>query len=195
MNFRILKIKKVHSIVSSILFIFLLSFCIYNADDLSIYDISLSKFGIYPKTLWIWNIGLFILGIILYIHSLKHIVKYFKSITNGISAMFGLSTIFLLLTASINMSYSIHNWAAVSYFLGYVISIFLFGYNLLDSDFRIGITSICISIISVLFPLLGLYFFKGFAIPEIIHTLCIFLWIIVLSFDSEYKLFLKRFGF
>ncbi len=192
---KILRIKKVHSIISSILFILLLMFCINDANELNISEISLSRFGIYPKTFWVWNTGLFILGIILYVHSLKHIVKYYKDINNPVSTMFTLSTISLLLTASINMSYSIHNWTAVSYFLGYVISIFLFGFNLLQRDFRIGITSICIAIISVLFPLLGLYFFKGLAIPEIIHTLCIFLWIIVLTFDSEYKSFLKRFGF
>lgn len=189
---RILKIKKIHSVVSSILFIFLLFFCIYNANDLNIYDISLSRFGVYPKTYLIWNIGLFILGIILYVHSLRHVIKYHKDTSTSISTMFTLSTIFLLTTASVNMSYSIHNWTAISYFLGYIISIFLFGFKLLPSDFRIGITSIIIAILSVFLPLIGLYIFKGLAIPEIIHTLCIFLWIIILSFDSDYKSFLKR---
>jgi hypothetical membrane protein len=99
------------------------------------------------------------------------------------------------LTAAIDMSYKIHNLFAVSYFIGYIISIFLFGYKLLRSDFRIGISSIIIAISCLVFPIITTYFFKGWAIPEIIHTMFILVWVIMLSFDTEYKNILKKIGF
>jgi hypothetical membrane protein len=93
------------------------------------------------------------------------------------------------------MNYKIHNLFAVSYFIGYIISIFLFGYKLLRNDFRIGISSIIIAISCLVFPIITTYFFKGWAIPEIIHTMFILVWVIMLSFDTEYKNILKKIGF
>jgi len=63
---KILKIKKIHSIISSTLFFFILLFCIYNVSELNISDISLSQYGINHKTGIFWNTSLFILGILLY---------------------------------------------------------------------------------------------------------------------------------
>lgn len=194
---RITKIKKVHSVISSTLFFVVLLFCVYNVNELKIADISLSHYGINQKTGTLWNISLFILGVLLYLQSLKNIFRYYNhaKISSNLTISFSLSSIFLLLTAAIDMSYKIHNLFAVSYFIGYIISIFLFGYKLLRTDFRIGISSIIIAISCLVFPIITTYFFKGWAIPEIIHTMFILIWVIMLSFDTEYKNILKKIGF
>lgn len=194
---KISKIKKIHSVVSSTLFFVVLLFCIVNVSELSIADISLSQYGINHKTNYIWNISLFILGVLLYLQSLRNIFRYYqneKTDTN-IIVCFSISSLFLLLTAAVDMSFKVHNFFAVSYFIGYTISIFLFGYNLLKNDFRIGISSIIISLSCLVFPILTTYFFKGWAIPEIIHTVFILVWVLILSFDTEYKSLLKKIGF
>jgi hypothetical membrane protein len=194
---RIIKIKKIHSIVSTTLFFVVLLFCIYNVNELKISEISLSQYGINHKTGILWNTSLFILGVLLYLLSLKNIFRYYNhdKISTNITISFSLSSIFLLLTAAIDMSYKIHNLFAVSYFIGYIISIFLFGYKLLRSDFRIGISSIIVAISCLIFPIITTYFFKGWAIPEIVHTIFILIWVIILSFDTEYKNILKKIGF
>jgi hypothetical membrane protein len=194
---RILKIKKAHSVISSTLFFIVLLFCIYNVNEINIKDISLSHYGINKKTGFLWNTSLFLLGILLYILSLKNVFRYYSNnrISSNLIILFSLSSLFLLLTAIIDMNNYIHNLFAVSYFIGYTISIFLFGYKLLKSDFRIGISSILISLSCLIFPILTTYFFKGLAIPEIVHTIFIFTWVMILNFDTEYKNILKLLGF
>jgi len=98
----------------------------------------------------------------------------------------------LLITAVVDMTHSAHTITAISYFVGYTFSIFLFGYRLLESDFRMGMTSIVLSLCSMFIPILTLFVFPGLAIPEIIHTIFIFLWDITLTFDVEYKNLLKK---
>jgi hypothetical membrane protein len=194
---KILKIKKIHSVISSTLFFVILLFCISNVSELNISDISLSHYGVNHKTGILWNTSLFILGILLYLQSLKNIFRYYNhyKINSNLTILFSLSSLFLLLTASIDMSYKIHNLFAILYFIGYTISIFIFGYRLLKTDFRIGMASIVISLSCLILPILTTYIFKGLAIPEIIHTIFILIWVIILSFDNEFKNLIKRIGF
>jgi hypothetical membrane protein len=194
---RITKIKKIHSIISSTLFFVVLLFCISNNKELNLTDHSLSHFGINYKTATLWNWSLFFLGVVLYIHALRSIFRYYTDgkISSNLIIIFSLSSLSLLLTAIVDMRFKIHNFFAISYFIGYIISIFLFGYKLLKTDFRIGITSIIISIACLIFPITTTYIFKGWAIPELIHTLFILCWVVVLSFDKEWKQVLKKIGF
>ena len=112
---KIAKIKKIHSIVSSTLFFVVLTFCIFHAKELNLTETSLSNYGINDKTGYIWNISLFILGILLYLHALRNIFRYYSSaqISSRLVLSFTISSLFLLLTASIDMSYKIHDTFAV----------------------------------------------------------------------------------
>jgi len=199
MNFkdRITKIKKIHSIISSTIFFVVLLFCISNNNELNLSDHSLSHFGVAYKTSQLWNWSLFGLGVFLYLHALRSIFKYYTDgkISSNLIILFSFSSLSLLLTALIDMRFKIHNFFAISYFIGYIISIFLFGYKLLAADFRIGMTSIIISISCLIIPITTTYIFKGWAIPELIHTLFILCWVLVLSFDKEWKQLLKKIGF
>lgn len=189
---RIERLKKIHCLVSLLLFIVTLAFCSYSASDLKLTSISLSHFGIYNKIGIIWNVSLFIIGITLFIEAYLNINKYL--LKRRLLYLFGFSALCLLLTASITMTHKIHFYTAYIYFIGFTLGIFIFGFSLIKVDFRIGITSIIISVISVLFPVFILMWLHSFAIPELMHTALIFNWIIVTRYDTKYKNLLKKIG-
>lgn len=186
------KLKQVHCFLAILLFIATLGFCSYSADDLNLIDISLSHFGIYNEIGIIWNVSLFIIGITLFIEAYLSITKYL--LKRRLLYLFGFSVLCLLLTASITMTHKIHFYTAYIYFIGFTLGIFIFGFSLIKVDFRIGITSIIISIVSVLCPVLILIWLHSFAIPEITHTVLIFSWIIITRYDTRYKNVLRKIG-
>ena len=196
MNDRISKIRKIHSVVSILLFVVLICFCDYTCKELKLSQISLSKFGIDENIGYIWNSSLFILSILLYIDAIKNVNKFFhkNKYKKVLKTLFAFSNICLLLTAVINMNYNIHNITAFLYFLGYSISIYIFGHQTMKEDLRIGALSVGVSLCSVFFPALIFYMHKTLAIPEIIHCVFIFVWILFMSFETETKNILKKFG-
>lgn len=187
---RIEKLKQVHCLLSILLFIITLIFCSYTASDLKLINISLSHYGIYNKIGAIWNASLFIVGITLFVEAYINIKKY--ALHKGLRYLFGISIICLLLTASIDMTHQIHFYTAYIYFIGFTLGMFLFGFNLIKVDFRIGITSIILSVVSVLCPVLITMYLHSFAIPELTHTALIFNWVIITRYDNHYKNFLKK---
>jgi hypothetical membrane protein len=189
---RIARIKQLHYVAAIILFVLTLGFCSIYASDLKLTTISLSHFGIYHKIGFIWNAALFIIGITLFVEAILNINKYMPK--SWLLYLLIASIVCLLLTASVNMNHPIHYYFAYAYFIGYTLSIFIFGFLLIKTDFRIGITSIIISVASVVCPILCIMYFKGFAIPELAHTLFVFVWITLTKFDTNYRNFLKRFG-
>jgi hypothetical membrane protein len=189
---RIEKLKRVHYIVSVLLFVVTLCFCSYTASDLKLTNISLSHFGIYNKIGFFWNASLFIVGITLFFEAYQNITKY--ALGKRLIYLFGISIICLLLTAIITMTHRIHFYTAYVYFIGYTLGIFLFGYRLIKSDFRLGITSIIIAVVSVLCPVIITMQLHSFAIPELTHTLLVFNWVIIIRFDMRYKNLLRKIG-
>ena len=189
---RVARLKQIHYLIAIVLFIGTLCFCSLYASDLKLTTISLSHFGIYNKIGFFWNASLFIIGITLFIEAFLNINKYMPK--SWLLYLFVASVICLLLTASINMNHKIHYYFAYCYFIGYTFSIFLFGYLIMKTDFRIGITSIIISVSSVICPIMAIMYFHTFAIPELTHTFFVFLWVSITKFDTEYINFLKRFG-
>jgi hypothetical protein len=189
---RINRLKQVHYIAAIILFVITLGFCSFYASDLKLTNISLSHFGIYKEIGFFWNASLFVIGITLFIEAILNINKYMPK--SWLLYLFISSVICLLFTASINMSYPIHYYFAYTYFIGYTSSIFLFGFFLMKSDLRMGITSIVISIASVICPLAVLMWVHSFALPELTHTLFVFTWVSITKFDTNYRNFLKHFG-
>jgi hypothetical membrane protein len=186
------KLKQVHCFLSILLFVVTFAFCSYSASDLQLTHISLSHFGIYNKIGIIWNVSLFIIGITLFIEAYLNIHKYL--LKRRLLYLFGISVLCLLLTASITMTHRIHFYTAYIYFIGFTLGIFIFGFSLIKVDFRIGITSIIISIVSVLFPIFILMWLHSFAIPELTHTALVFNWILITRYDTRYKNVLKKIG-
>ena len=189
---RVEKLKQAHCLLSIVLFIISVIFCSFSASDLKLTNISLSHYGIYNKIGVFWNATLFIVGIALFIEAYLNIKKY--ALHKGLRYLFCISIICLLLTATINMTHKIHFYTAYIYFIGFTLGMFLFGFNLIKIDFRIGITSIIISIVSVLCPVFITMYLHSFAIPELTHTALIFNWVIITRYDTKYKNILKKFG-
>ncbi len=187
---KIEKLKRVHYIVTGFLFVATLFFCSYTATDLKLINTSLSHFGIYNNIGILWNASVFLIGITLFIEAYLNIKKY--SHANWLLFLFAVSILCLLLTATINMKHAIHFYTAYIYFIGFTICMFLFGFLLIKTDFRIGITSIVISLLSLIGPVGILMYLGSFAIPELTHTLFVFIWMIIIRFENNYKKFLKK---
>jgi len=189
---RIDRLKQVHCLIATCLFVVTFSFCSFTASELNLMNISLSHFGIHSKIGVVWNVSLFIIGITLLIEAYLSINKFMLG--KWMLYLFGFSIVCLFLTASINMNYKFHFYAAYTYFIGFTLGMFIFGYKLLKSDFRIGITSIVIAVVSVLLPVAAVMYLHSFAIPELSHTSFVFIWVITTRYDIRYKNFLKRIG-
>lgn len=187
------RLRRIHVIVSMILFFGTLGFCSYMAKDLQITKISLSNFGIYKSIGIFWNTALFLIALQLFHVTRNSIIKH--NISKKIKVLFTIATVFLMITAVVTMNYKIHNYTAWLYFILYPISMFLYGYELIKTEFRLGMTSMFLSLTSLLLPAISLFFFSGFAIPEICHTLSIMIWTICVYYEDEYKRLLKWFNF
>ncbi|MGZ3883184.1 MAG: hypothetical protein ACXVP0_05360 [Bacteroidia bacterium] len=182
---RIERLKSFHYLASIFLFISTLCFCSYNAADLKLINISLSHYGISNKIGFFWNASLFVMGITLFVEVYLCVCKY--NVARWIYYIFCFSIFCLLVTAVVTMTHRLHFYTAYAYFIGYTSGIFLFGYQQIKTDFRIGITSIIISITSVLMPVGLTLYLHSFAIPEITHTTLIFSWLLIARFDTKYK--------
>lgn len=189
---KIERLKNFHYLASIFLFISTLFFCSYNAADLKLINISLSHYGISAKIGFFWNASLFIMGITLFVEVYLCFTKY--KMLRWIYYVFCFSIVCLLLTAVITMTHRIHFYTAYAYFIGYTSGIFFFGYSMIKTDFRIGVTSIIISVISIICPLGLTLYLHSFAIPEITHTTLMFTWLLIVRFDTKYKNFIKALG-
>ncbi len=196
MKQKIKTLKLVHSVVSAILFFSLLAYCVTVTKDYSIADISLSRYGLLENTHYAWNIGLFVTGLLLLVNVVSHVNKYYENSSrkNLLVISFALSIVCMLLTAVFDMTHDLHNYVAIIYFVGFTVSMYSFGHYLIKSSFRVGVTAVVFSLVSAVLPLLFLRSTTALAIPEIVHSTVVFLWVILLNFEVEYVSFLKRIG-
>ena len=182
---RIKLIKYIHLYISIIIFSILLLYTLHTK-QLNITEISLSRLGINDNG-WIWNIGLIGIASLLYFKIRQSVTKFTNSLTlQRINKFLILN---LLLTAIVDMNHSLHNFLAAS------ILIFLFGVKIHRTNFRIGQLSLIIAILSVLLPSVSFPIIKTLAIPETIHIVMLFSWLIILEHDDTTIKFLKKIGF
>ena len=188
---RIRIIKLVHLYVSILVFIVLLGSTLHGK-DLKFSQMSLSMLGI-NKDGWIWNTGLFIIAVLLYYKIKDSLTKFIHSKTLQWINKFLIGN--LIFTAIVNMNYELHNFTAFAYFIGASLLIFVFGVKVHKTNFRIGQLSLFISILSVLLPGLSMHLIHSLAIPETIHIVLLFSWLILLEHDQEIVDWIKRIGF
>lgn len=183
-------IKSIHLYFSIIAFILLLSFSLHNK-HLCLTEISLSRLGINQGG-WIWNAGLLLISFFLY-NSIKILIEKFiqSCLLQNINKFLVLC---LALTAIINMNYALHNFIAISYFLGVSILMFVFGIKIHKTHFRIGQLSLFIAILSTIAPSVSVSLMKSLAIPETIHVSLLFLWLIILSHSDYVVNLIKKIG-
>ncbi len=190
---KIKKIKKYHTIISFIIFCSTLIYGIFKI-NLPITSEALSRFGTYKETNFIWILSLLVIMTSIWINSTtisewnlryKKLTRIFFNI-----AIFGLFNV-----AFINMNHYkiLHNISAGTFFLFYAISIFFTGIQIIKNDFRIGISSILISILMLLSIVWLLH--KIQSISEILFIILSFLWNFIIIYSIEFKKLLKLLGF
>ena len=184
-------IKRLHLYTSIIIFFSLLSFTL-SKKNLNLSDISLSRLGI-SNNGWIWNIGLIIIAILLYLKIKTSISEFIQSKT--LNLFNRVLTVNLILTAIISMEHGIHNITALIYFISTSILIFLFGVKIHKTNFRIGQLSLFIAILSAALPIITFPLIKTLAIPELEHIVLLFMWLFVLEHSDTVTNIIKKFGF
>ena len=188
---RIKLLKIVHLYLSIAIFGILLLYSLHNK-QLNITEISLSRLGINENG-WVWNGGLIGIAALLY-YKIKHSVsKFIQSSTLLFINRFLIAN--LVMTAVIDMNHSLHNFVAFSYFIGTSVLIFLFGAKIHKTNFRIGQLSLLMGILSMLLPSLTIHYIKTLAIPETIHIVLLFVWLIILEHDDAVIRTIKKLGF
>ena len=183
-------LKSIHLYLSIIIFSILLLYSLYNK-QLNITEISLSRLGI-NKDGWIWNSGLIVIAFLLYFKIKYSVEKFIHSKTLQYINKFLILN--LILTAAVNMNYALHNFVAFSYFIATSILIFLFGIKIHKANFRIGQLSLFMGIISTILPYISMKFINTLAIPETIHIVSLFVWLIILEHDKEVINLIKKVG-
>ncbi len=189
---KIRTIKYIHLYVSILLF-FSFLYTSLKTKHLSLFEIqSLSKLGIHDNG-WIWNSGLIIISTLLYFKIKQSIIDYCNDkILHTLNKILSIN---LILTAIINMDYPIHGLTAVFYFLATSLLIFIFGLKIHKTNFRIGQLSLILSILSAILPMITIGILDNLAIPEIEHILLLFIWLIILEYQSYVIKIIKWFGF
>jgi hypothetical membrane protein len=190
MSKKIKILKRIHLYLSIVIFFTLVLYSLHNK-HLNLTEISLSRFGI-NKDGWIWNTGLICIAVLLYYKIKDSVTNYIRSKTLKRINIFLITN--LILTAAINMNYALHDLVAFTYFIGTTSIMFIFGMKLHKTNFRIAQTSMVISILSIVIPMLSMNFIKTLAIPEILHISLLFLWLFILEHEDGYIKLLKKIG-
>ncbi len=186
-------IKRIHLILSFIIFFSLLGWSILS-NKLSITNHPLSRLGTYQDTNPVWMLSLFLISFGILINSITHIQEWnlkYKKIT---TLFFGISALSLSGVSLFDMFTSpfLHNLFAEIFFIGYTVSIFFTGMQMIKMDLRIGMISIIIS--SMMFISGSWLFFQIQSIPEIIFIILAFIWNFIIIYHNEMKKILKLFG-
>jgi len=183
-------IKAIHLYVSILAFVSILVYT-FHTKDLKFSKMSLSMLGINENG-WIWNGGLLLVSALLYYKIKDSISRFTDSRTLQWVNKFLIGN--LIATAVINMNYSLHDFVAFAYFIGVSVLIFLFGMKIHKISFRIAQLSMFIGILSVFLPGICVHLIGSLAIPETIHIVLLFIWLIILEHDQEVNDFIKRIG-
>lgn len=157
-------------------------------------DYPLSKLGIYEETNVVWIGTLIVLSVSILVNSISYLVE--NNVQNKILLfpLFTTSVFCLLGVSFFNMGIhgTTHNIFAGLFFILYTISIFLFGILIIQKDFRIGSSSIIISIL-----MLGCFLWllhQPQLFPEIGFIILSFTWNFMINSPSDFKKMLRFFN-
>lgn len=138
----------------------------------------LSYFGVVEHTSWLWNLTLLFLAIGVFLNAKASFFYYFKKryARNFLRILLWVSSISLVLTALINMQYSLlHKLAAACFFATYNFFVFCFGFIRALKQLRKGIFSVVIGVLMLLSCLL-LIPFPSYGVFEIVYLILILCW-------------------
>jgi len=145
--------------------------------DWSIYTDALSDFGTHPGTAGIWSVYLIILAIGIWLHGMQKIEETFDGVRAHILYyIINVASTSLMLTAFITEIFrGLHGLVAGTFFVSYMIFIFMYGFWQLESNLKEGAPSVVAGLLLLLTSLLIIPF-NGLAIFEIAYILIIVVW-------------------
>lgn len=187
-------IKEYHTILSFIIFFSVLFYCVTKI-NLEISMLPLSIFGTNSETNSIWVLTLIYTSIALWLNpalnAIENNLKYKKTTI----VIFTISGISLILLGLLNMKDNnfLHNLFAFIFFISYIIGIFISGFQMIKSDFRMAMISISISILMLLCVCWLMVDIQS--IPEILFIILSFIWNFSIIYSNRVKTFIKKFGF
>lgn len=173
------KFRRLQTIISVVLFLFVLLFFI-TTTDFNIKEIQVSKWGTLDKTGWVFNSSLVILSISTFLNVFFYIKNHNRIIDKKfLYILFGSVSFSLFLTGLFDVESNkiIHNFSAFTYFFAYPLAIFIMSHlNRKTINYNEWILHLSSSMSMVMAPLILIMFFNGMAIPEIVHTLVVMFW-------------------
>ena len=145
--------------------------------DWSIYSDALSDFGTHPGTAGIWSGYLIILAIGIWLQGMQKIEDSFEGVRSHILYyILNVAATSLMLTAFITEIFrGLHGLVAATFFISYMVFIFMYGFWQLESKLKEGAVSVVAGLLLLLTSLLIIPF-KGLAIFEIAYVLIIVAW-------------------
>jgi len=152
--------------------------CWYMIPDFNPITKPLSYFGVAEITAWYWNHSLVIIAIALYVNAKRSLPNHFKSPRHlqFLFSLLSLSFVGLCLTAIVSMNHLfLHRISAYSFFLGYNLFVFSFGFFRSRKYVRKGMFSMTIGSLMLLSSLLLLPF-PSYGVFEIVYFLLLLFW-------------------
>jgi hypothetical protein len=181
----ILKIRKMQTFISIILFFIITSFFL-TSTEYNITEIQISEWGSYKNLGWIFNYSLIILSLSIFVNAFFYIKHHQRLIKKRISySFFLLTSIFLFFTGFFDVENNnlLHNLSAFSYFFSYPLGIFLLSYiNRKKILYREWVFNLLCSISAVILPIIFIKNFDGMGIGELVHCTIISYWNLRINF-------------
>ncbi len=171
------RIRRIQTIISIIVFVFIFLFCWYET-QFNIFDIQLSYWGVAEKASGYWNGMMMILSLSLFFNVDYYVKNHIRMIEKKIIRLsFASVFLSLFLTGFINMHYYIHDLTAVYYFFLLPFTIYLMTYfNRKTIQYKEWLTNIIFSTCMIILPLIFINLFKGMAVSETIHSIIVIAW-------------------
>jgi len=142
-------------------------------------DIQLSFWGVHSSHSWLWNSIVSVLAISMFINVHHYLWSFEKlKMRKHLIRLFGIVSIALFLTGAFNANFFIvHNASAFFYFFMCPLAIFLIShFNSKNMSYAAWKNHILFSVAILCIPISLLFFFKGMAISESVHSFLILLW-------------------
>jgi len=173
----VLKIRQMQMFITVLIFILVTSLC-WHMNDMDITEIQLSAWGV-TKTKWVWNISLKLIAIGLALN-VYYYIKYDKRLKHKdlLYGLFVIPTMSLFFVAIFTTEFKvIHNVFAYAYFLSFPLVIYIMAFiNRKDITYKVWIKHLLISSCMIVFPLILIQVFSGMAIAEIVHSIIVLVW-------------------
>jgi len=152
--------------------------CWYMIPDFNPITKPLSYFGVAELTSWYWNVSLIIIAFAIYVNAKRSLPSYFKKEAElkFLQTLLSISFVALCLTAIVSMdNLVVHRISAYSFFLGYNLFVFSFGFFHSSKYVRKGMFSMLVGSLMLLSSLL-LIPFPSYGVFEIVYFSLLLFW-------------------